>query len=647
MKITTIKNNSNENEYCYLNKFNKKNNKSEVFNKRYIDNSYLQMDSKYFEKYKSNIYCKKNSINNLSFGGYSLFYFNGVKCDLNSKDCKGSVINQLVLSLGRDYAAKFAKLLQGTENGKYCNWVSEQFKLINSNEKFIKNLGFINEALDKISLISFATLDDVENNCYKQYEARYCCQYRNYYKQRKLRKDPMDVSGLTLEKLNEDKKQLEKNKLKDGVSEVSTQSFMKQDKVCFSKLDDKFPILLSIHDNLSKIYILNYISEKNNMLDINLSSKNEEIKALENVNYYYNIANVLSSLIVVFQDLTPSSSQTEILTLSSSIVGFIEAAIKSYIQDFKITYLNNLINKRKEYEKSFLSQEESDKILQDLLREEALSKNKKEKNISRKNVDNKVVKSNDNVESINEEPAKKEEKIVENERTGRILTEREFYEDIVDNGDFVQVGFNINNNISSLFLENKITIEHVETEYEKDHERYMASKDLTKFFFKNILSEKNGLNNQIKKLIKDNLSDDNDCHFVGAFLGRLQKNSPNITFLEAIKIFTNIVNNGIILHSNKKRSDANLELYSSEYKLTVPFEVDNKNECIHFKTLLDYHVEKDQKARRVHNPAGDKLAYSTLQKIDNYFKISPQKFYKLTNLSFDELKALYERKYVV
>ena len=125
------------------------------------------------------------------------------------------------------------------------------------------------------------------------------------------------------------------------------------------------------------------------------------------------------------------------------------------------------------------------------------------------------------------------------------------------------------------------------------------------------------LDENIKKCINFDQKEISETqqHFVGSVLARLKTRNPNMTLNETIKIVAGILNNGVLVHSLTKNCNAKLDIYSPEYQLMIPFELDSEKQTIQLKTILDFENKNLRQNRFVKNPRNQSLSgYGNLDK---------------------------------
>ena len=181
------------------------------------------------------------------------------------------------------------------------------------------------------------------------------------------------------------------------------------------------------------------------------------------------------------------------------------------------------------------------------------------------------------------------------------------------------------------------------------HERYTADSSVVNAFYKGLINDEE-LNVNVKKYIKFNPKAEGDKHFVGAFLARLKDRNPYLKLSEAIEKLVNILNNGVLVHSLTKGHNAKLDIYSIEHQIMIPFIMDEENQCIHLKTMLEFKDEDARKSRYISNPRHDQLnGCCSLNKFDynlrNNKDISIYLLPEVFEYKLRLLKVLFQKKY--
>ena len=148
--------------------------------------------------------------------------------------------------------------------------------------------------------------------------------------------------------------------------------------------------------------------------------------------------------------------------------------------------------------------------------------------------------------------------------------------------------------------------------------------------------------------IKDKLAMDDDySHFVGSFLVRFQESKPEATVEDCLNACTEILNNGVVIHSNYKNSRTKLDLYSPKYKTIMPFYVASDNK-IHLTTMF-IATETNMNSRYITNPIfGTDDKSQSLSKMHEYLSDnSKTRYYYTLQNSIETLKELQDREYRV
>lgn len=221
-------------------------------------------------------------------------------------------------------------------------------------------------------------------------------------------------------------------------------------------------------------------------------------------------------------------------------------------------------------------------------------------------------------------------------------------DDIEINGEFQLVGLTLDNILKD--LDSKKVFSKCD-KYDDNHERYFANKEVVSMFFENLLTDE-ALDESLKKYIKFNKKEISEAqqHFIGSVLSRLRLRDPNLKLKEAIRIIAETLNEGVLVHSSTKNYNAKLDIYSPKHCLMIPFEIDDKNQTINLKTLLDFQDENARKTRYISNPRIQKLSsHNQLNTFhNNVFNKKNIPTYSLKVMSqydFNLLKSLYQRQY--
>ncbi len=193
-------------------------------------------------------------------------------------------------------------------------------------------------------------------------------------------------------------------------------------------------------------------------------------------------------------------------------------------------------------------------------------------------------------------------------------TENSFQEDVKLNGEFNLVGITLENTLAD--LDHKKVFSTPDSH--DGHERFLANNEVVNIFFSNLMKGE-VLDENIKKCINFDQKEISETqqHFVGSVLARLKTRNPNMTLNETIKIVAGILNNGVLVHSLTKNCNAKLDIYSPEYQLMIPFELDSKKQTIQLKTILDFENKNLRQNRFVKNPRNQSLSgYGNLDKFN-------------------------------
>lgn len=191
-------------------------------------------------------------------------------------------------------------------------------------------------------------------------------------------------------------------------------------------------------------------------------------------------------------------------------------------------------------------------------------------------------------------------------------TENSFQEDVKLNGEFNLVGITLENTLAD--LDHKKVFSTPDSH--DGHERFLANNEVVNIFFSNLMKGE-VLDENIKNYINFDQKEISETqqHFVGSVLARLKTRNPNMTLNETIKIVAEILNNGVLVHSLTKNCNAKLDIYSPEYQLMIPFELDSDNQTIQLKTILDFENKNLRQNRFVKNPRNQSLSgYGNLDK---------------------------------
>lgn len=191
-------------------------------------------------------------------------------------------------------------------------------------------------------------------------------------------------------------------------------------------------------------------------------------------------------------------------------------------------------------------------------------------------------------------------------------TENSFQEDVKLNGEFNLVGITLENTLAD--LDHKKVFSTPDSH--DGHERFLANNEVVNIFFSNLMKGE-VLDENIKKCINFDQKEISETqqHFVGSVLARLKTRNPNMTLNETIKIVAGILNNGVLVHSLTKNCNAKLDIYSPEYQLMIPFELDSEKQTIQLKTILDFENKNLRQNRFVKNPRNQSLSgYGNLDK---------------------------------
>ena len=221
-------------------------------------------------------------------------------------------------------------------------------------------------------------------------------------------------------------------------------------------------------------------------------------------------------------------------------------------------------------------------------------------------------------------------------------------DDIEINGEFQLVGLTLDNTLKD--LDSKKVFSKCD-KYDDNHERYFANKEVVSMFFENLLTDE-ALDESLKKYIKFNKKEISEAqqHFIGSVLSRLRLRDPNLKLKEAIRIIAETLNEGVLVHSSTKNYNAKLDIYSPKHCLMIPFEIDDKNQTINLKTLLDFQDENARKTRYISNPRIQKLnSHNRLNTFHNNVinkkNIPTYSLKVMSQYDFNLLKSLYQRQY--
>ena len=117
-------------------------------------------------------------------------------------------------------------------------------------------------------------------------------------------------------------------------------------------------------------------------------------------------------------------------------------------------------------------------------------------------------------------------------------------------------------------------------------------------------------------------------------------------FFGAIEKLVNILNNGVLVHSLTQEYNAKLEVYSYKDNIMIPLMLDEQQQCIHLKTMLDFQDPDQRKTRLISNPKSDKLnSYGTLDtfysKLVENTTIPTHSLKDVLNQGFNYFKKIY------
>ncbi|OLA94552.1 MAG: hypothetical protein BHW64_03240 [Candidatus Melainabacteria bacterium LEY3_CP_29_8] len=211
------------------------------------------------------------------------------------------------------------------------------------------------------------------------------------------------------------------------------------------------------------------------------------------------------------------------------------------------------------------------------------------------------------------------------------------------NKEFKLIGLSLDNNLEELDDKKLFS----EPDIYDEHERYLANRELVSVFYQGLISD-NDFDTNISKLINSDKNLYSNQHFVGAFLSRIKQRQSNITLKACIDILKDILNEGVLIHLLTKAYNAKLNIYSSKYKLMIPFEINDGK--IYLKTLLDFQDENIRKNKYVSNPHSKKLStYSTLDTFHNNFisnkNIPTFLFRNLISYGIKPIENLYQKQH--
>lgn len=465
-------------------------------------------------------------------------------------------------------------------------------------------------------------------------------------------KQQKNIINKNIDVLKKDKisKSNELIKFKDLIqNELSTESFMNDQFSCLSLFIDYYPKMLTIHDNISKIIILDYMKKNkaafklDNIIGKTILSINTEP-----------IVEKLAPYIYAFSDLPDYKDIAN--NFFMRVIDFIVNYIIATTIEMKLKLIDDAIIKQKEqltkleYKEPEISEEERNKLLEEILLEESQNnielKAQKGKSVKKKNRKKQIRSQIHNIHTKQDISSKQDyNMLLDQAFVNKTFVKEEKCLDIVDESEIGKEKFLLKDKVVNL-INGKHLIQDLRYNFDDiEHEYNIVSEELTNFFFNKLMSS-----NKLHKQVCDKISDAvffSNQHFVGSFLCRFQEENKDATLEDCVNACIEILNDGAILHSSTQRDKTKLELYLPKYKMTIPFSLNYDTNKIYFKTMF---MQKDiQNCRRaVQNPANkDKYAYSWLSGMHAYLTLSQNPQYYTLNDSFNVIKELHERKYSI
>ena len=582
---------------------------------------YKDLKSEYFNSQKYAIKRQKPSSSNISFKSH-VYYHPSIYKSTDNVMNDNKKFNNILQAIFDCYLEFFQLRGIDVDNADIVTLCNYSFlELEKSRKKFEDAIEYDN---------SFKQVQEGKNDSVKQ--------------QKNIINKKIDV--LKKDKIS---KSNELIKFKDSIqNELSTESFMMNQFSCLSLFIGYYPKMLTIHDNISKIIILDYMKKNkaafklDNIIGKTILSINTEP-----------IMEKLAPHIYAFSDLQDYKDIAEnfFMHVSDFIVNYTIATtieIKLKLIDDAIIKQQEQLTKL-EYKEPEISEEERNKLLEEILLEESQDKieikAQKGKSVKKKNRKKQTKIRTKNIEQKQNVSPKQD---YNNMAVIQTPMDKPFVEvqecwDIFDESEIGKENFSFNDKV--IDLKNRYIKQDKKYIDDIEHEYNIASEELTNFFFNKLMSS-----NKLHKQVSDKISDAvffSNQHFVGSFLCRFQEENIDATLEDCVNACIEILNDGAIIHSTTQRDKTNLELYLPKYKMTIPFSLNYDTNKIYFKTMF---MQKDiQNCRRaVQNPANKyKYAYSWLSGMHAYLTMSQKPQYYTLNDSFKVIKELNERKYSI
>lgn len=450
-----------------------------------------------------------------------------------------------------------------------------------------------------------------------------------------------------------------KENLQNGLSTSYFMNYVEE----FSEIPYK-DIILKIQNNILQTIILKNMSS----VTIEYDPRQEADLSEENRNSI-----VQSVQPYLFADIMSDDNMEK--KFKENIKKYITEFLMITILEAKIKRFDKKINEAKkqleELEKSGIPQvteAEADRNAAELCAEieaeqEAAKAAAKRKKKKRKTSSNKKVQAQQQTKPSKQEKIEKKVEISDEEKSSPLTTPSVLNPDTIstlslessdidpETYETFDIAENDENSQTFLYLDDKISdlkshqiSQHTRSENTRyQHIKYYASPELTKLFMENVYNSKN-----LDTSIKDKLAMDDDySHFVGSFLVRFQESKPEATVEDCLNACTEILNNGVVIHSNYKNSRTKLDLYSPKYKTIMPFYVASDNK-IHLTTMF-IATETNMNSRYITNPIfGIDDKSQSLSKMHEYLSDnSKTRYYYTLQNSIETLKELQDREYRV
>ncbi|MCI5824125.1 MAG: hypothetical protein MRZ90_04225 [Candidatus Gastranaerophilales bacterium] len=450
-----------------------------------------------------------------------------------------------------------------------------------------------------------------------------------------------------------------KNYKENMKSGLSTSYFMK-DSEAFSEIPYQKDVL-EIQNNIFQTILLKTMSPT-------------VLEYTPQQSIFYNCESVLKDHLqpYLFIEYMPRDKAQKV---TEKIVDYVEEFMKITLCETKMKLFDKKIDEAKkqleELEKSGISQvteAEADRNAAELCAEieaeqEAAKAAAKRKKKKRKTSSNKKVQAQQQTKPSKQEKIEKKVEISDEEKSSPLTTPSVLNPDTIstlslessdidpETYETFDIAENDENSQTFLYLDDKISdlkshqiSQHTRSENTRyQHIKYYASPELTKLFMENVYNSKN-----LDTSIKDKLAMDDDySHFVGSFLVRFQESKPEATVEDCLNACTEILNNGVVIHSNYKNSRTKLDLYSPKYKTIMPFYVASDNK-IHLTTMF-IATETNMNSRYITNPIfGTDDKSQSLSKMHEYLSDnSKTRYYYTLQNSIETLKGLQDREYRV